>query len=194
MTRRFKIHMLIWVVLSGLVSLPAAAWTFYKPTRVLAPEWNGVSCLSESICTDDPSRYKEALALYDEAYTFVHSSVGAIEQKPRVIFCASHACFRSFGFDKAAAHTVGISGIVVSPRGWKGYYLRHEMIHHLQAERLGVFGQWRSPAWLTEGMAYALGQDPRPDLGEPGQRHRATFDKWYRAVGKARLWDEARKL
>ena len=76
MTGRCKMHMLIWVVLIGMVSTPAAAWTLYKPTRVLAPEWNGVSCLSETICTDDPSRYKEALALYDEAYTFVHSSVG----------------------------------------------------------------------------------------------------------------------
>ncbi len=194
MTRRFKMHTLIWVLLIGLVCTPPAAWTFYKPTRVLVPQWNGVSCFRETICTDDASRYKEALALYDEAYTFVHSSVGAIEQKPRVIFCASHACFRSFGFDKAAAHTVGISGIVISPRGWKDHYIRHEMIHHLQAERLGVFGQWRSPAWLTEGMAFVLSQDPRPDLGEPRQQDRAAFEKWYQTVGKARLWEEARGL
>lgn len=194
MTRRFKMHTLVWVVLIGLVCTPAAAWTVYKPTRVLAPEWNGVSCVSETICTDDASRDEQALELYDEAYAFVHSSVGFIEQKPRVIFCASQACFQSFGFDKAAANTVGISGIVVSPRGWKDYYLRHEMIYHLQAERLGVFGQWRSPAWLTEGMAVVLGQDPRPELGEPWQKHRATFEKWYQTVGKAHLWEEARKL
>ena len=68
------------------------------------------------------------------------------------------------------------------------------MIHHLQAERLGVFGQWRRPAWLTEGMAYSLGQDPRPDLGEPWQEYRAAFETWYQAVGNARLWEEVRTL
>ena len=73
--------MLIWGLLIGLVCTPAAAWTFYKPTRVLAPEWNGVSCLSEHICTDDASRYEEARALYDEAYADVHAAVGVIEQK-----------------------------------------------------------------------------------------------------------------
>lgn len=146
MTGRFKMHMLIWVLLIGLVCTPATAWTFYKPTRMLAPEWNGGSCLSETVCTDDASRYEEALALYDAAYAFVRESVGVIEQKPREIFCTSQACFQSFGFNKAAAHTVGISGIVISPREWKDYCLRHEMIHHLQAERLGVYGQWRSPA------------------------------------------------
>lgn len=50
------------------------------------------------------------------------------------------------------------------------------------------------PAWLMEGMAYALGQDPRPDLGEPWQQYRAAFEKWYQTVGKAHLWEEARKL
>ncbi|MDE0520316.1 MAG: hypothetical protein OXH71_06495 [Candidatus Dadabacteria bacterium] len=126
----------------------------YKPIRVIVPELNGVSCIGEDICTDNPLRYEEAIALYEEAYEFVNSSVGIVEKKPRVIFCASQACFQSFGFSKAAAGTVDTSGIVIGPRGWKNYYIRHEMIHHLQAERLDVLKQWRSPLgsrreWLT---------------------------------------------
>ena len=170
-----------------LCCLPVAIWVFYKPTRVLAPGLNGVSCVSEEICTDDTSRYGEAVALYKEAYEFVSSSVGGIENKPLVIFCASQACFQSFGFNKTAASTVGTSGIVIGPHGWKDYYVRHEMIHHLQAERLGVLKQWRSPNWFKEGMAYSLSQDPRSDISELFQKYSLEFEKWYQSVGKENL-------
>ena len=136
----------------------------------------------------------EAAARYDEAHAFVTSWVDAIERKPRAIFCASEACFRSFGFDRAAAHTVGISGIVVGPRGWKDHYMRHEMIHHLQAEHLGVIRQWLMPDWFTEGMAYSLSGDPRSPLSGPRKAFREKFERWYRSVGKERVWAEARKL
>ena len=181
------------ICLFGAFCIPIAAWALYKPTRVLAPELNGVSCVSNVICMDDVSRYEEAAGLYDEAYEFVTASVGAIETKPRVIFCASKACFQSFGYDKAAAHTVGVLGIALAPRGWKNYYLRHEMIHHMQAERMGVLDQWLSPEWFKEGMAYSLGQDPRPNLSEPWQQYRSDFETWYQTVGKERLWEEACK-
>ena len=81
----------------------------------------------------------------------------------------------------------------MAPRGWKNYYLRHEMIHHLQAERMGVLDQWLSPEWFKEGMAYSLGQDPRPRLSEPWQQYRSDFETWYQTVGKERLWEEACK-
>ena len=68
------------------------------------------------------------------------------------------------------------------------------MIHHVQAERLGIFTQWRSPAWFKEGMAYSLSQDPRSHLAKPLQQYRSDFEKWYQSVGKERLWEEAQKL
>ncbi len=186
--------MLIRLSLTCLVLSPVAAWTVYKPVRVLMPEWAGVSCVSDRICTDDTSRAAEAAALCDRSHAFVIASVGNIEAGPRVIFCASRACFRSFGFGHAAARTVGVSGIVLAPRGWRDHILRHEMIHHLQAERLGVIRQWRMPGWFSEGMAYAFSEDPRPDLGEPWQGHRRRFERWYLPVGREKLWAEARKL
>ena len=182
------------LVLVCLVASPLAAWAFCKPVRVLAPELAGVSCMSEFICTEDVARHAEATVLYDEAYEFVLSSVGTIERRPRVIFCSSQACFRSFGFDRAAAHTVGVSGIVLGPRAWKDYFLRHEMIHHLQAERLGVIRQWLMPEWFTEGMAYVFSQDPRSAIAEPWQGYRSEFERWYQSVGKENLWVEARGL
>ncbi|MDE0291473.1 MAG: hypothetical protein OXK19_03015 [Candidatus Dadabacteria bacterium] len=186
--------MLKHFLLICLLCIPATVWMLYKPMRVIVPELNGVSCIGEDICTDNALRYEEAIALYEEAYEFVNSSVGIIEKKPRVIFCASQACFQSFGFNKAAAGTVGTSGIVIGPRGWKNYYIRHEMIHHLQTERLGVLKQWRSPPWFKEGMAYSFSQDPRSDLPEVFKEYRLEFEKWFQSVGRENLWQKAGKL
>ncbi|MDD9990273.1 MAG: hypothetical protein OXP75_00580 [Rhodospirillales bacterium] len=180
-----------------LLLIPGASWAFYKPVRVLVPELNGATCVSDAICMEDVPRYQEASALYGAALEFVNATVGEIEVPPRAVFCSTQDCFESFGFDRAVAHTVGVSGmsgIVVGPRGWKGHFMRHEIIHHLQAERLGVFEQWCSPEWFKEGMAYALSQDPRPVLSEPWQGYRSRFGEWFQSVGRKHLWVEAAKL
>lgn len=186
--------MLKKLLLIALLSSPIAAWAFFKPVRVAAPELAGLSCVDETLCLDDLSRSGEAACLYGEALRFVDTSVGHIENKPRVLFCGSDACFQSFGLGGRAAATLGTFGIVVSPRAWKPYYIRHEMIHHLQNERLGLAKAWRAPAWFTEGMAYSLSLDPRPKLAAPFEQYRGRFDRWYGQVGKDRLWDEAGKL
>jgi hypothetical protein len=180
---------------ASLLCLPVAAWALYKPIRIVTPEWvEGVVCVSDVICLDDMSRYQEASDLYDRAFHFVEANVGTIESRPRVIFCSSQACFEAFGFSQAAAHAVGVSGIVVGPRGWQECFLRHEMIHHLQAERLGVYKQWRGPDWYIEGMAYSLSNDPRQNLAEPWGKYRSQFEQWYRTVGRDGLWEEGRKI
>lgn len=182
------------LLLLGVLCIPVAAWAFYKPVRVVAPGLAGVSCVSATICMDDVSRYQEAVRLYDEALHFVDSSVGDITTRPRVIFCSSASCFASFGLGERSAATIATFGIVISPRAWKPHYVRHEMIHHLQYEKLGVLRAWREPKWFMEGMAYAFSQDPRPRLSEPFEGYRSRFERWYSRVGKERLWIEARKL
>lgn len=179
------------LLFASLLCLPVAAWALYKPMRIITPEWvAGVVCVSDVICLDDVLRFQEAADLYERAFHFVGAEVGSIENRPRVIFCSSQACFEAFGFSQAAAHAVGVSGIVIGPRGWQEYFLRHEMIHHLQAERLGVYAQWRGPDWYIEGMAYALSEDPRHDLVDPWEACRSQFARWYRKVGSEGLWGE----
>lgn len=177
-----------------VLSLPVATWAFFKPVRILAPELAGVSCVSQSICIDDPAQLGEASALYQSAFNFVSASIGKMEHPPLVVFCTTEACNESFGF-KAPANAIGTFGIVIAPRAWKPHYMRHEMIHHLQKERLGNFQGWLvTPNWFIEGMAYSLSEDPRPVLAEPWQQYRDQFNTWYRQVGKKRLWQEAAKL
>ncbi|BBA36728.1 uncharacterized protein sS8_4805 [Methylocaldum marinum] len=186
--------MLNRLLLIGMLGLPVAAWAFFKPFRVVAPELTGLSCIHDNLCTDDVSRSEETVRLYDEALHFVNASVGLIENGPRVIFCSSDACFQSFGLEKRSAATIGTFGVVISPRAWKPYYVRHEMIHHLQNERLGTINTWIKPQWFTEGMAYSLSEDPRPTLSEPFEKYRSRFEHWYKQVGRERLWTEAGKL
>jgi len=185
------------LLISAILTLlaPIAAWAMYKPIRVLAPGWvNGVVCINSEICMEDTSRHQEAEVLYRDALHYVSSVTGSFQQNPRVIFCSTEDCYRSFGFKKASATNVGRSGIVVSPRGWKGFYLRHEMIHHRQSEELGIFSSLFKPEWLIEGMAYSLSNDPRQQLSDRWQRAREKFGDWLEKVGNEHLWQEARKI
>lgn len=186
--------MLKRLMLVFVLCIPISVWAFFKPVRVIAPELTELSCVNEIICIDNVSLYKEAVTLYEEALHFVESSVGTIEQKPKVIFCSTQACSQSFGLGIRTAINIGTFGIVISPRAWKPYYVRHEMIHHLQNERLGMLRVWRDPKWIIEGMAYTLSQDPRPKLSEPFEQYRSQFKVWYKQVGKEQLWTEVRKL
>lgn len=178
-----------------LCCLPVAAWAFIKPVRVVAPQWvHSIDCVNAEICLEDTSRIQEASDLYQDALQFISSAAGPFQKRPRVVFCSTETCFQSFGFKRAAAITFGTSGIVISPRGWTPYYVRHEMIHHLQAEQLGVLIHWLGPEWFVEGMAYHLSEDPRHPLSNPWEQHRTKFHSWYRKVGKEHLWSEAENL
>ncbi len=177
------------------ILVPIAAWSMYKPVRVLLPGWvGGVVCVSSEICLEDKSRLQEAEILYHDAAQDVSSLVGTFQHAPRIIFCSTENCYQSFGFKRASATAVGTSGIVISPRGWKPYYLRHEMIHYRQSEELGVISSLLKPEWFIEGMAYSLSDDPRQQLSDRWQKNREKFDAWRKKVGQDHLWEEARNI
>ena len=178
------------VVLAALCCVPVAAFALTHPAYVLETV-GGFSCRAQSVCTDDPRRLAEASALYEGAVEFLASSVAPLEGKPLVVFCAAPSCYSFTGLDGSAAKTVGKFVVVISPRGWKPYFVRHELIHRLQGERLGVVGMFGRPEWFIEGMAYSLSQDPRAELPEPYQSDRAKFLVWYAAVGKQGMWSAA---
>lgn len=182
------------VALVLVVVVPAAAWVIVKPVRVVAPTLVGVTCLSASVCVDDPSAFGTAEQLYSEARTFVATEVAPLAGKPKVIFCASSACADSFGLGARSAVTIGTLGTVIGPNAWKPYYVRHELIHQLQGQRLGVVELLFKPSWFVEGMAYSLSQDPRQPLSEPWEDHRRRFASWHQVVGKDNFWQEAGKL
>lgn len=175
--------------------MPPAVWAFFKPIRVVAPELAGVVCVNESICVDDLRRADEAAKLYAEAISFVEASIGKLENKPRAIFCSSVQCSKSFGFTSNGAYDVGTWGVVVSHRGWKDYFIRHELIHHLQNEHLGSMNAWvHTPKWFLEGMAYSLSEDPRKPLPEPLEGYRVRYEAWAKTIDHSQRWVEAARL
>jgi len=191
--RKYK-NILVRLLLIVLLIAPVGTWVFYKPIRILVPELNGITCINDHICVEDISKEEEAKSLYIKSHNFINIFVGKIKNNPKTIFCSSESCFESFGFQlPAKAKTIGSFGIVVSPKGWTEILLRHEMIHHLQVEKLGVIAQWRAPKWLKEGMAYSLSKDTRK-LKEPWSGYRAKFESWYQGIDKLALWDEAKKI
>lgn len=180
------------LVLGAIV--PALAWAIVKPVRVVAPEWVGITCTSQSICVDDPSKASEAQALYAEAIAFVGTNVSAVPGQPRITFCSSQACAENFGLGVRSAVTLGTFGTVIGPRAWEPYYVRHELIHYLQGRQLGVLQLLVKPSWFVEGMAYGLSEDPRAPLAQPFEGYRSAFLSWYKSVGREKLWIEGGRL
>jgi len=174
--------------------VPLAAWAYVKPVRVLAPELEGVTC-ERKICVDDPARRAAAVKLYDNALRDVEAQFGPLERHPLAVFCSTHACAERFGFKGQNAYNFGSYAIVIGDRGWYPFFVRHELIHQVQNQRLGSMRMWFfKPVWFREGMAYSLSGDPRNPLPEPLQGYRSDFDAWYREVGPAKLWSEAERL
>jgi len=191
---KWKSVLLVRLAILLFLVVPLAAWYLVKPVRVLAPTVVGVACPTSEVCIDDVRQLDRASALYREARNFVAETIASPKGTPRVIFCSTESCANSFGLGARSAVTVGTFGTVIGPRAWRTYYVRHEIIHHLQAERLGVFRLLFKPSWLVEGMAYALSEDPREPLAEPFETYRQEFRKWFRTMEKSALWDRAAKI
>ncbi|RYF30624.1 MAG: hypothetical protein EOO23_04730 [Comamonadaceae bacterium] len=174
--------------------VPALAWAVVKPVRLLAPEWGDITCTSSTVCVEDLSKTADAVALYAEAIAFVSETVSPVPGQPRVTFCSSQTCADYFGLGTRSAVTLGTVGTVIGPRAWKPYYVRHELIHYLQARELGVPQLLLKPSWFVEGMAYGLSEDPRTPLVQPFESYRSEFLAWYKCVRSERVWIEGHRL
>lgn len=175
-----------------LLVLPVAAFAFVKPLHVIAPGlMPGIECSGANICIDNVASLGDAQKLYHEGYGKAVAAVGPFHSAPRVVFCTTTACADEFGLGRRAAETVGDFGLAVAPRGWKPFYLAHEMIHYRQAESLGNIAVATKPKWLIEGMAYSLSGDPRHPLSQPFEQWRSQFNAWYANVGPRDLWKAA---
>lgn len=178
-----------------LVAVPVVALAFIKPLRVIAPSLvPGIACPRPDICTDNAASLGDAERLYQEGYAKAVDAVGPFSRTPRMVFCTTPACADAFGIGRRAAEAVGNLGLVIAPRGWKSFYVAHELIHYRQAESLGNLAVATKPGWLIEGMAYALSGDPRHPLGEPFEQWRSRFEAWHAGLGTRDLWEAAREV
>ncbi len=182
-------------ILIGMFSiaiLPISALALVKSLRVVVPQIvSGVHCY-DRVCTDDKGRLAEAQALYSTAITQTAEKVGAFRSQPTIVFCSTARCQDGFGLGAKAACTIGTFGTAVSPRGWKQFFITHELIHYRQNEELGILTVLRKPSWLIEGMAYSLSDDPRRLLTQPFESWRVKFEDWNNPP-HSNFWQAANK-
>jgi len=188
--------LLKWLLIFGLLVAPLATWFFFKPVRVMAPTLVGVKCTESGICLDDLALLQKATELKDKAMAFVQGKLGPMQKTPRIIYCSTRECAKAFGITSNAAYHFGTFGVVIGPRGWEPYVVRHELIHHVQMEHLG---SWHAllvtPTWFIEGMAYSLSEDPRRPLPtESLESYRVQFESWYSGIRPITLWSSAEAL
>lgn len=165
-----------------ILIFPISVLAFGKPLKILVPEVSGVECFSDSICIDDVSKLEEARRLYEQAAKEVSIKLSPLNNSPKIVFCSTPECFTSFGFNKQAGVSIASIGVIIGPRGWKGHYLTHELIHQWQSQEFGFLSTWLAPAWVKEGMAYHLSDDPRELLSEPFQMYRNQFKQEFGAL------------
>jgi hypothetical protein len=177
------------LVVLVLVCVPALAWSFVKPVRVLVPALAPVAC-GPRVCVDEGARRAEAEDLVRLAQADVERKVGPLGAQPQVIFCSTQDCADYFGLGRRSAVTLGTVATVIGPRAWKPYYVRHELLHHAQAQHIGVVPLLLKPGWIVEGMAYGLSDDPRTTLAEPFQSQRRQFMAWYAKADPTQFWTE----
>ncbi len=187
---------LLAALAASVVITPFAAWAIYKPTRVLLPEFGPVSCVSDILCTDDLARLEEMEALYGQGLRRVQERLGRLDEQPRGIFCTLRPCSKFFGNAAPAAFNVGTVGFVINPNGLTNYFVAHEMIHHIQNDRIGSARAMLKPAWWREGMAYSMSGDPRRPIPGDGtlEGYRVRFEAWLEQVGEDRLWEASDRL
>lgn len=181
-------------ILIIVIAIPILLFAFYKPSRVIWPGIFGLTRIEKGLYLDEPQRADEARWLWATALQDIEKELGQFKKEPKIIFCSEQKDFEKFGFKKSAARSVGPAGIVISPRAWKIYYIKHELIHCWQTENLGMINIYFYPQWLREGMAYSLSGDPRETLDEPWQTYRKEFNQWYEKIDKKNLLKEIKAI
>lgn len=172
---RSKTRRLLLIGLIAVSLIPVATVATPSPLRAFAPGLFGLVC-EDRVCVDDARRLAEAQELVRSARADVTQKLGAPHTLPLALFCSSEACFGTFGRRRSTAVTFGGKAILIGPRGWAAHFVRHELIHVAQYEKLGTLRAWRGTKWINEGMAYSLSEDPRRPLPAELEAWRTQYE------------------
>ncbi len=169
-------------------SAPVAAWAFFKPIRIIAPRFNGVSCTG-AVCVESTSTLSSALDLHSKAMANVAKKLRPLESPPRTVFCSTRRCYDSFG-GSGRGITVFHLGVVIPPNSWQTHIVEHEFIHMLQAQELGLRGREQTPLWFKEGMPFSVSAPPSFDLPDYAKPLAEQYSAWEKKVGRDNVWAE----
>lgn len=161
-------------ILGGLVLM----WVYPALRAAAFPERMGLVTLAPGIAADTaftaPER-AQLLANIDTARARVAAFYGVFDANVKLVACKTDACDtrlsgRAPGTAGAAAMTYGtpvVSVLHLSPRGLTPTIIAHEFSHAELARITGLRASLgaKIPAWVNEGLAVIVSDDPRY-LGE----------------------------
>jgi len=173
------------------LAVPAAVWVLFKPIRVVAPEFNGVTCMGV-VCVEVAESLPMAQALHAEAMSNISAKLLPLQSPPRTIFCSTRTCYASFGGGAERGAAILNLGVIIPPESWQTYIVEHELIHMLQAQELGLSGRQRTPAWFKEGMPFFISAPPAFDLPDYAEPLVAEYRAWEDRVGRENVWEAIR--
>lgn len=180
-------------ILALALASPALAWATFKPVRILAPEWNGVTCRGQ-VCVEEASEFARAVQLQRDAIAAVGRKLVPLKEAPLTVFCSTRQCYHSFGGGMERGATLFDWGVILPPESWVPHIVQHEYIHMLQAQQLGLVGRQRTPAWYKEGMPFFVSDPPSDDLPAYARPLAARYRAWERTVGRSNVWQAAADL
>jgi len=156
--------------LVALAVLSAAALGFAYPLlpAALCPACFGLQVTGAGIVVQsstDAGRQVELAELTAQAAAHVATELGPIGARYRVIFCTDPDCTARLRVHGAAGLTISTpfgAVVYIAPQGATPEILRHELAHVAIHHRAGVMASLngRLPAWLDEGLAVIVSDDP----------------------------------
>ncbi|MGH7204859.1 MAG: peptidase MA family metallohydrolase [Nitrospiraceae bacterium] len=123
---------------------------------------------------EDYATWNRVLEILEDAYRDIGQRFGSFPSKPIMVVLHTRNTFQSATGSPAwadALYDPTLGRIQIPTQGaltdekWLARVLRHEFVHALLYERMGVQAG-RLPTWLNEGLAMQLAGDPWPDLDQ----------------------------
>jgi len=146
------------------VLLLCSACSTMRGTKLWAPTWFDMEPIAPHVFVNKgmpPVQRQRVLELVAESEQRLSHYYGTVTSAPKLFFCSTEMCFKSFGGSTNRAKSFGDYGSLFSPRGISVPIMSHEWSHVELYSRIGsVWVMWRVPSWFDEGLAVAVSEEP----------------------------------
>lgn len=139
-----------------------------QPTlaALICPQCFGLELLTGRVYVDEamPQPLREKLARdIREGEQKVTAFYGELRGSPKLLVCATEACWQRLGGSGAKGISYANLGLRLAPAGIDPVIIAHELSHIEFHQRLGLgnFIAGTIPAWFDEGLAVIVSNDPR---------------------------------
>lgn len=157
-SRRGLVALGMAVTLVGVVAF-AASTRHGRMVRVFAPGWFGMEAAAPGLWVEEgmpADRRADLERAIPAARRMLAAVWGPPLSEPRVLACASAACFRRFGGRGGRGQELA-SRLLLSPTGLDSTFVAHEWNH----AELRAHARPRLPSWFDEGLAVVVSRDLR---------------------------------